>query len=62
MIFKYRMAVKMESDDQLIKSIAALDDVTEYSIINEYDHYAWIDEASYPDELKEWVIDKDRCA
>lgn len=42
-------------DDQLVQSIAALNDVTEYSVVNELNVNAWIEEASITDELKEMV-------
>ncbi|MCY9513866.1 ABC transporter permease [Paenibacillus apiarius] len=40
-------------DDQLVQSIASLNDVTEYSVVNDLYVNAWIEEASIADELKE---------
>ncbi|MBT2712898.1 FtsX-like permease family protein [Pseudomonas sp. ISL-88] len=42
-------------DGQSIQTIASLNDVTEYSTINELDVNAWIEEASIANELKEMV-------
>ncbi|MDF2649840.1 MAG: cell division protein FtsX [Paenibacillus sp.] len=43
------------TNDQLIKSIANLQDVTEYSVKKRTAVYAWINEAAIPDEVKEMV-------
>ena len=47
-------------DDQLIRSIAALDDVTEYSFVHDISLSARIEEAYIADELKEWGLYKER--
>jgi putative ABC transport system permease protein len=45
----------MDSNEQLIKSITTLKDVTEYSVIKRTAAYTWINEASIADEMKELV-------
>ncbi|WP_391572439.1 ABC transporter permease [Cohnella sp.] len=42
-------------DDQLIRSIASLDDVTEYNVIDELYKETWVAEAQLADELQELV-------
>ncbi|NGP59098.1 FtsX-like permease family protein [Paenibacillus thiaminolyticus] len=42
-------------DDQLLQSIASLDDVEEYSVIHELYGEAWFEEAVIADQLKEMV-------
>ncbi|WP_019119616.1 ABC transporter permease [Brevibacillus massiliensis] len=44
-----------ELDDSLIRSIASLDDVTEYSVIHGLNVNAWIEQAAIADELQEAV-------
>ncbi|CAM4157761.1 ABC transporter permease [Paenibacillus alkaliterrae] len=44
-----------EDDKQLIHSIAAIEDVTEYTVMNEMNVNAWIDETSIAAELQSMV-------
>ncbi|MGG0813178.1 FtsX-like permease family protein [Paenibacillus alvei] len=46
-------------DESVIQSMASLEDVTEYSIIDKYTMSAWIDEAAIADELQA-AVKRDR--
>ncbi|MBS4177979.1 ABC transporter permease [Lederbergia citrea] len=48
-----------ETEDRLMKSIAALNDVTEYSLIKELGLSSWIDKASIADELIDKSMSED---